>query len=85
MDRNKLTAGVAAILTTVAETETAPEGIMYAALMGSYSLEEFNDLLGILAKSGLVTRTGYHEVAITPEGKAVAAKIEAAMSARKAV
>lgn len=77
MTKKEINLGLAAIITTVAETETAPEGIMYAALMGHYSLEEFTDLITLLKRAGILLGIGPHEVTISAEGRALAAKINA--------
>lgn len=84
MDRKKANQILTAILLAVAEMpEGAPEGPMYAALMGTASLEEFQGLVEIAASCGLVTRSG-HVLTIAPKGREMVAKIRGFQKARVA-
>ena len=49
---------IAAIITTVAETGEAPEGILYAALMGSMTLDTFQGLMAGLRRAGMAAPAG---------------------------
>ena len=77
MTKHEANVGLAAIITTVAEVGEAPEGIMYAALMGAYNLDDFTALLSICKRAGLLADAGMHLVKITDAGRDVARKIEA--------
>lgn len=45
---------------TVREAREIPEGIVYAALMDRMDINAFNSMIGVLIKSGLVTRSNAH-------------------------
>lgn len=45
---------VAAIAETVRELKKVPSGELYAQLMGTLSLEQYQGILGLLARAGLV-------------------------------
>lgn len=57
MDRNLMNA----LLETIAEAgeRGAPEGHMYAAVMGRCDLESFQAVLGLFQRKGLITRAGH--------------------------
>ena len=80
MDRQTANVILAAILETVAEGP-APSGVMYAAMMGRVTLDDYQALLHIAGTCGLVT-VERHEVAITDKGRETVAKIQAARAAR---
>jgi hypothetical protein len=51
---------VAAIYETIKETpDGAPGGILYAALMGHMSLAQFEGIMSVLIKAGLVRKSGH--------------------------
>ena len=78
MDRRKINVGLAAVVTTVAELGEAPEGVMYAGLITQgYALDEFETVLELLARSGMIKRAPSCLVTITDAGRAMARKIEA--------
>jgi hypothetical protein len=66
----------AAILCTVAQTGSAPAGVMYAAVLGKCSHFEFDALIRIMESKGLVARAPSHLVSITPAGRELAARLE---------
>ncbi len=73
MTRTQLNVALCAILATLAETTTAPEGHVYAALMGhGYTLEDFQAVMNIAAAGKLITRSSSHEITLTPFGRAMA-------------
>jgi len=82
MDRQTANVILAAILETVAEGP-APSGVMYAAMMGRVTLDDYQGLIRIAESVGLVTVVR-HEVAITDKGRETVAKIRAAREAGKA-
>lgn len=47
---------------TVRELKRVPSGHLYARLMGSISLDQYNSLIGILVKQNLVKLTPSHEL-----------------------
>lgn len=78
MTRNEMNIGLAAILTTLAETSEARIGILYAALMaGGRTLDDFLQLQMVLVSGGLVTVDGTL-MTITAAGREMADKINAA-------
>lgn len=78
MTRDQLNVGLATIITSLAETGgEAPAGHIYAALMAHYTLDDYNDIMSVLKRAGLVTEER-HLVTITSAGRELAAKIEAA-------
>lgn len=77
MDRSEANACLCAILETLHEIpEGVPSGHMYAALMGRTSLEEYEALLEIAKRGGLVDVKS-HLVTITSKGRDMVAKIQA--------
>jgi predicted transcriptional regulator len=83
MDNRKLAVLFAAILETLHETcktseDYAPEGVMYAGLMGEVGLMEFQNILGVLEKHGDIRRAKGHVVYITEQGRELARKCQAA-------
>jgi len=48
-----------AIAETIRECGSAPEGIMYAGLMGRMDLSTFEKALSILQGAGLISRNGH--------------------------
>jgi len=78
MTRNELNGYLCAVLETLGEVApyTAHEGPMYAAMMGKVSLEEFQTVLTVAAKGGLVERAN-HVVALTSKGLEMVRKIQA--------
>ncbi len=73
---------VAATLSALAASSdgSAPEGVLYAAMMGVCDLQAFNVAMGFLCSAKLATCTG-HVVRITEAGRAIAAQIDEAMAA----
>lgn len=67
----------AMILTTLAETDGAPESHIYLAL--GMDMERWNTYRGILTRQSLITIRG-HYVRLTDKGKAIAADIEKALA-----
>lgn len=84
MDRKQANVLLAVILETVSEAGAlgAPEGPMYAAMMGLVELEDFQQLVEIAVSVGLVKRAGSHLLTITEKGREMVAKIAAARTAR---
>ena len=76
--KSKFSTMTFALLTTLAVVGEAREGTMYAALMGVASLDEFQTVIGFLAHSGYVTLGAGHLVTITPKGRDIASKLDAA-------
>ena len=76
MTREKVNALLCIILETVAEVGEmgAPEGPMYAAMMGKVTLEEYAAIRDMAVQVGLVTRSN-HQLFITPKGNDTVAKI----------
>jgi len=69
---------IAAILTTLAEVEYAPESIVYLAGQFS-SLDDWYQLKYALTHAGLISESN-NAVTITPSGKALATKINDALA-----
>jgi hypothetical protein len=80
MDCQTANALLAAILETVA-AGPSPSGVMYAAMMGRATLDDYQGLIRIAESVGLVTVVR-HEVTITDKGRETVAKIRAARAAR---
>ena len=79
MDRNKANVGLCAILTTVAETGTAPEGVLYAGMMSKgYTLDDFGILMSVL-RDGAFVSVSFNEVRLTDAGWDMAGRINAAV------
>lgn len=59
----------AAIAETVQEAgpQGAPEGILYAAVMGMIDLGAFQAIVGVLVEAGLCTRAGSHVLVTGPK------------------
>jgi len=72
----RTTADLAAILTTLLETDHAPESILYLGL-GS-DIGRWNNVRHVLGSNKLVTIDG-HRVSLTATGRALAREIEAAI------
>jgi len=49
-----------AVAETIQEVGSTPAGPMYAMLMGTITLNDFNAMIDMLVKSGLVKRDGNH-------------------------
>jgi hypothetical protein len=47
----------------IRELKTVPAGHLYARLMGKMDLEQFDAMIGVLEKQGLVKRTSDHQIA----------------------
>lgn len=63
---------VSILLETVKEAgpDGAPEGLMYAAVMGAgFSLEAFESAMKLLAKRGLIRRSGHVAYYVPPTDK----------------
>jgi hypothetical protein len=54
MDNKKLVAIAKVIAATILELGEVPAGHLYAGVMGSLSLDEFESIIGIFTKAGLV-------------------------------
>jgi hypothetical protein len=80
MDKRMAIKYMAAIVTTLSDfPEGSPSGTLYTALATSgATLDDYNTVLGICQKGGLVTVKA-HYVTITEEGKQTAAKIKEAI------
>jgi hypothetical protein len=75
---------MASILTTVAESpEGAPEGVLYAGLMGEMGLELFKSFIGLMEKTNLIERHGL-VLKATELGLLKAQAIEKAIEGRRA-
>ena len=48
---------------TIRELKTVAAGHLYARLMGKMDLEQFDAMIGVLEKQGLVKRTTDHQIA----------------------
>jgi hypothetical protein len=46
----------------IRELKTVPAGPLYARLMGKMDLEQFDAMIAILVKQGLVERTSDHQI-----------------------
>lgn len=60
--REQLAAGmqlVRAVAEAVRECGRAPEGTLYAALMGRMDLQAFNSMVAMLVRTGLVRKEGH--------------------------
>lgn len=53
---------VKAFAETVKDAGRLPAGHLYASVMGRVSLSEFDQIIGILCRAGLVRRTPAHEL-----------------------
>lgn len=71
-----------AVLSTVNETKEAPEGVLYAGLMGMMDLDGFQRIIGGLVETGLLVRRPGPCVAITEKGKIAAKAFDDTMKAR---
>ena len=59
-DQIKASLGVLkAIADTIKELKEVPSGHLYAGVMNTLSLEEYNTVIGILKRAGLVTEVNY--------------------------
>ena len=83
MTVNEMTAAVLAILETLAEGEGwAPEGHCYAALMvGGATLEDWQAVVSVMTRMGVVTREGGHVIRITDKGRDLSARFAAERAA----
>ena len=79
MTKEKATLAIAAITTTLAETDTGPEGHLYMALAPlGISLDDYYAIAGLLIKGGLAERIAGPQLRITEAGRQLAARIEEA-------
>lgn len=80
MDRRDANIMLSAILETIhaAGQEGAPLGPMYAALMSRVNLDEFQRLIQLLTKGGLITSMG-HVARLTDRGQETVRKIKELM------
>lgn len=77
MTRNEANTFLAIILQTVAESpDGAPLGVMYAAMVGHISLEDFGALMLLCADMGLV-HSRNHVATLTAKGRDMVGKIDA--------
>lgn len=78
MSRKEANAYLAAILEALdaAGDNGAPEGHMYAAMMGRIDLTDFQGLMSIAEEVSLITRKS-HLATITTKGRDMVAKIRA--------
>ena len=81
MTRNQINVYLASILTTIAETDEAPSGIIYSALMANgVTLNEYMQLQTILVSSELCTLS--HDVLrLTDRGHELANECNKIMAA----
>jgi hypothetical protein len=77
MNQNEAVAAVAAVLTTLAETDGGPESSCYLALGGK--LESWEMIKFIMTRAGWIT-TRAHWVELTDAGKSKVREIEAALA-----
>ena|SRR5688572_24791098 len=77
MNASKMNVLLAATLTALAEGNgETREGILYAVLCGQCSMDEFQSMLYVADKGGLLTRGRNFLLTITQKGREIAAKIE---------
>lgn len=76
MDRKQVLTLVAAILTTLAETDGSPESTLY--IFCDMDLNKWDTLRGIMVNAGWITVVN-HYVTLTEDGRQTAQKIEAAI------
>jgi predicted transcriptional regulator len=67
----------AAIITTLAECDSAVSGIVYAGLMDKITVDDFNKLLSAFEAKGFITSEPGFEIRITEKGRKLAKEIEA--------
>ena len=77
MTKNEVLTYVAAIVTTLDETNGSPEGIIYTAM--GMNLRDYETVRGILIDAKLVTVKGFY-MTLTDEGKETAKKLNAAIT-----
>jgi hypothetical protein len=75
MTRTELNQKLCAVITTLAETKTAPESILYLGIGGD--LGEWDVVKNVMVAGKLVDVLAGHVMSITPAGIALAAKINA--------
>ena len=76
MDKNLLLTRVAAIVTTLEETNGTPESMLY--IFCDMDMSAYEIVRDILVKANLVTIKG-HYVTLTNEGKSMAQRLNAAI------
>lgn len=60
MDKKTLIAYAKAIYETILELGGIPSGHLYAQLMGKMTLDQYNDIIGLLKDSALVSESGHY-------------------------
>lgn len=81
----RLVAATVAILDVLVDLDDqapSPEGVMYAALLGTLSLAEFQQVTAGMVAAGWATREAGHCLRITEKGAAFAARCREAVAAR---
>ena len=77
MTRQDLNVRIAAIVTTLAETDGGPESILYLGL--GMDMDLWQRLRQMLVQAGIITVASYY-VRLTPKGQTLASQLTAAMA-----
>lgn len=77
---DKTNIALCSIISTLADTGPAPQGVMYAAMMSQYTLAEFQNYMSILRSAGLIATDSAFLCTITPRGRELAETIDAALA-----
>lgn len=81
MTRERIMTCVAAILTTLLETDGGPESSVYLAL--GADLQNWMDLRGLMIQSDLIRVDGNHWVTLTEKGRQTAEECNAVLAGAK--
>lgn len=83
MEKREATVIAASLLCAMGagQDEGAPEGVLYAGLMGRMNLDEFQTMLRVFVSAGWTVHKGHHHVALTETGRRMVAEIERATGA----
>jgi hypothetical protein len=76
MDKNQLLVRVAAVVTTLAETDGAPESMLY--MLCDMNMEQYGILRDVLVKADLVSISGNY-VTLTRNGQITADRLNKSM------
>lgn len=67
-----------AIITTLRDVQRAPSGVLYAAAMTQgVDFVTYSELIGFLTDKGLIRSTNHHLLTLTPQGIALADRLNA--------
>lgn len=61
--KNKVVAALQmakAVADTIRELNEVPSGTLYAQLVGTFSIQQYDQLIGLLKRTGLIEETGSH-------------------------